>query len=483
MITHGYQQQPDNLYDQVAGHIIHLIEGGTLLAGERVPSVRRLSAQEQVSISTVLQAYRRLENEGWIEARPQSGYYVRPVRALPPEPEVSQPPLEATPVKVSELMMQVVQGAQRPGMMRLSSTEPDPSLLPLQQLSRCLAIVNREQTGETLSYGIPAGYKPLKVQIARRALEAGCVLTPDDIVITSGCQEALQLSLRAVANPGDTILLESPTYYGVLQIIESLGLCALEIPTHPRNGLSLEALEYALEQHPVKACLLSPNFNNPLGSLMTEANKERLVTLLAEREIPLIEDDVYGDLSFEGPRPKAAKAYDQNGLVLLCASFSKTIAPGYRVGWVVPGRFRQRVEYLKTVTTFATSMPPQMAVAEFLAKGSYDHHLRKIRRFYSQHVQQMAQMVSSYFPPGTKIARPAGGQFLWIELPRGADSLKLFQQALQHGICIVPGPIFSATGKYRNCLRLSCTQPPSKRLEMALQQLGLLAHACVTAVD
>ena len=366
------QEQEAYLYERVVDRIATLINRGTLRPGERISSVRKLSSQLRVSVSTVLQAYFLLEDRGFIEARPQSGFYVklRP-RDLPPEPKPSNPSLSATKVGVAELLAKVFAAARNPDFVPLATAIPSPDLLPTKQLNRFMAWVARHRGEQGVNYDFPPGNEALRRQVARRSIDWGCSLSPEDIVTTCGAMEALNLCLRAVARPGDTIAIESPTFYGILQA--SLGLRALEIPTHPRDGIDLNALEQAVKKNKIKACLLVPNFNNPLGSCMSDKNKKQLVEMLGRREIPLIEDDIYGDIYFGTVRPKAAKAFDKEGLVLLCSSFSKTIAPGYRVGWVAPGRFRRQVEHLKSMNTIATATLPQMAVARFLEKIGRAH--------------------------------------------------------------------------------------------------------------
>src|SRR5436309_3193238 len=325
----------DRLYKQVALRISELIKHGTLRPGERIPSVRALSERESVSISTVMQAYRVLESRGLIEARPQSGYYVRAkLWAPPPEPGKSRPTRSTTRVSVNELVMDVLQATHHPGLVGFGAAMPSMQLLPIQQFNRTIASVARRYPQQCNSCDIPPGNLNLRTQIARRAMESGCTLAPDEIVTTCGCQEALNLCLRAVAKPGDTIAIESPTYYGILQIIEALGMKACEIPTYPREGICLDELAQRLKNCRIKACLFTPNFSNPLGSCMPDEKKKELVKILAEREIPLIEDDLYGTLSHSPQRPKVAKAFDAEGWVLLCDSFTKTLSPGYRVGWL-----------------------------------------------------------------------------------------------------------------------------------------------------
>ena len=472
--------QPSNdeafLYEQLATSISKLIDDGTLRPGDRLPSVRKFSKRRGVSVSTVLQAYRHLEDSRLVEARPQSGFYVRPqVRNRPPAPTISAPPPGANEVGVSELVMKVLESIADPDVVPLGAAIPSPDLLPTIKLNRVLASVARRAGAEINTYLLPQGYEPLRHEIARRALDWGCSLSSDDFIITCGCLQALSLCLRAVARAGDTVAVESPAYFGVLQLLESLHLKTLEIPTCPREGIDVEALEHAVAHQPVTACLVNPNFQNPVGFLMPEANKRALVDLCARHEIPLIEDDLYGDLYFEPPRPKSLKAFDRTGNVLQCGSFSKTLAPGYRIGWVAPGRFKNEVRRAKLASTISTAAPLQMAVAEFLRKGGYDHHLRALRRAFAGNLERMTQAVGEYFPDGTRATRPAGGFVLWVELPETVDALALHGQALKHQISIAPGPVFSATGQYRHFIRLSGGYPWSDRTEQALQTLGRLA--------
>jgi len=474
----NHPMPPDEsfLYEQLASSITQLIDVGTLQPGDRLPSVRKLSKKRGVSVSTVLQAYRHLEDCRLVEARPQSGFYVRPqVRKRPTEPKISDPPLEVTEVEVSELVMRVLETVADPDVVPLGAAVPSPDLLPTDRLNRVLAAVARRGGSEINTYLVPQGYAPLRHEIARRALDWGCSLSSDDVLITGGCLQALSLSLHAVARAGDTIAVESPAYFGVLQLLESLHMRALEIPTCPREGMNVTALAHAIRQEPLKACLVTPNFHNPLGSLMPEADKKRLVDLCAHHEIPLIEDDLYGDLYFEPPRPKSLKAFDRTGNVLQCGSFSKTLAPGYRIGWVVPGRFSRAVQRAKLASTISTAAPLQVALAAFLRKGSFDHHLRSLRRAFADNLERMTQAVGEFFPEGTRATRPRGGFVLWVELPETVRALDLYREALKHRISIAPGPIFSTTGQYAHFIRLSGGYPWSDRTQQGLQTLGRLA--------
>lgn len=464
------------LYERVAVEMAGLIEQGTFRVGDKVPSIRQLSRRFDVSINTAMQAYAVLEDRRVIEARPQSGYYVR-ARA----PEIGEPDLSAraapapATVTISGLCQQVIRNMSNRSLLPLGSAIPHPQHLPIDKLNRIMAAEMRRHRDQSVSYMMPPGYDRLRIQVAQRSLMAGISAGPDDVLVTSGCVEAVLLALRATCRTGDTIAVESPFYFNFLQLIAELGLKALEIPSTPREGISIEALRYAIGQSRISACLVIPNFGNPLGNLMPEGRKRELVELLGQHGIPLIEDDIYGDLFFGSERPIAAKSFDTSGLVIYCSSFSKTLAPGYRVGWAMGGRFHAEMVRLKMMINLATSSPSQLAIAEFLSTGGYDHHLRGVRRIYARTMSQMIDAVARLFPPGTRTTRPAGGFMLWVEMPGAIDAIELSHRALARGISIAPGPLFSLTGQYPNYIRLS-TSLWDEKVEQGIRTLGELAH-------
>jgi DNA-binding transcriptional MocR family regulator len=462
------------LYEEVASRIAHWIEQGTFRPGERIPSVRQMSLQEGVSVNTILQAYLILEARGLIEARPQSGYYVRSnMQTALLEPEMSTPEKDPSRVSLHELTLMLLGDTQNPNLVQLGTALPNPDLLPIRKINHILNSVVRQHNEQGNLYTLPPGIEALRLQIAHRMVTSGCDVSPADIVITSGGIEAIDLCLRAVCRPGDIVAVESPTYFGTLQSLEANRLRALEIPTHPREGISLDALQFAIEHTPVRACLVISNFSNPLGSCIPDEKKKELVQLLARCEIPLIENDAVGELYFQERRPKVAKAFDQAGLVLLCSSFSKDISPGLRIGWSVPGRFKAEVEWLKFTTSVGVGTFPQLAVAQYLASGNYDYHLRRIRREYAYNVSMMSQAVMRYFPPETRLTRPSGGFVLWIQLPEPVDSLELYALALKGGITLTPGYVFSATQQYSNFIRLNAACW-SYEIERAIERLGVM---------
>lgn len=467
---------PAPLYVELARSLEQLIDQGTLRPGHRLPSVRRMSLQRDVSISTVLQAYTLLENRGSIEARPQSGYYVRPRLANAAlEPRMAKPMAKPSHVGVNDLTAEVIMLATDPSYVPFGAACPHHSLFPTKKLARTLAAVGRNDPALLGRYAMNWAFDPLTREIARRYLQAGCPISHDELIVTIGCTEALNLSLRAVTKPGDTVAVETPTYFGFLETLQALNLKVVEIPTASRTGICLEATRAALAHNNVKALMVMPSYSNPLGSCMPDENKEKLYQILTEFDVPAIEDDIYGDLHFGDRRPKPLKAWDTDGRVLLCSSFGKTLAPSLRVGWCAPGRYLERVRRLKFTNTLGTPVVLQKTVSDFLRNGGYDHHLRSIRRAYHSQLHLFSQAILRHFPAGTRLSRPEGSFVLWIELPPGVDTLQLYRAALKHRITTAPGALFSVKDRYKNCLRMNCGLPWSDTVATSLQTLGDLA--------
>ena len=463
-------------YEQLADLIVGMIDKGALAPGARLPSVRAVSEQHSISISTALQAYRLLEDRGVLVARPQSGFYVAAARrgalALP---STARPRTKASTVSISGAVAALLEHASNSKLVPLGCAVPDAALLQSKRLDLALARAARQHGTRYNAYCPAQGEPGLRREIAKRAMRIGHALSPDDVLITAGCTEALTLALTAVAQRGDTIAIESPTYVGLLHTLEVLGLKAFELPTNPTRGIEVGALERLLETEPVAACVLSSCFNNPLGSAMAEADKRALLAVLARHAVPLIEDDVYGDIYFGRERPKPFIALDGGANTIYCSSFSKSLAPGYRIGWIAAGAYAQQVMERKLAFSLCGPALPQVALADFLASGTYDTHLRSIRRIFEDNLARMTCAIEASFPPETKVSRPAGGFVLWLELPRCFDSRELFDQALEHGICFAPGDVFSAGRRFRNCLRLSAGHLWSKQVEDGIRQLGRLA--------
>ena len=466
------------LYHRVAGQLERAIAGGSLRSGDRLPSVRQLCLQHGVSASTVTQAYRWLENRALVEARPKSGYFVATRRPALPEPEIDTRMGSAGFVTNDDITREFLLGADDRLAMPSFCTMPGAALLPEARIRQLTASLNRQRPDYATNYHL-SGSLALRQEIARRSIPAGVRLRPEEIILTHGGTEALCLALRTVANAGDTIALESPTYFGLLELIKSLGMRSLEIPTHPREGLSIEALDFATRTPgAVQACMVIPNFQNPLGSLMPEANKRRLVALAAERDIALIESDVYGETHFGDDRPPVLQGYDTTGDVLLCSSFSKTVAPGLRVGWLAPGRHFKRAQSMKFSTSLAGARLPQEVLAQFLQNGGYDHHMRRLRAALKLQSRQMVDAVTRHFPPGCRLSQPQGGLILWIELPPTVDSRRVFELALKEHIGLAPGATFSCSQRFDHFIRVHYGLPWSAKLDANIRRLGQIVAQC-----
>ncbi|WP_426397201.1 PLP-dependent aminotransferase family protein [Ralstonia sp. R-29] len=474
------------LYRTLADHYLGAIRSGVLAAGQRMPSVRTLMRTHGVSLSTALQVCRHLESEGWLEARERSGYFVRQPRraSLAPvgEPDVGTPDPAAYVGVHARISAIVARGQQANVHIDLSGASGDAALYPSAALNRIAAQVLRQHPLLLTQAVIPNGHPELQTAVARRMLDIGIQLAPDDVVITHGCIEAVNLALRAVAQPGDTVAVESPTYYGLLQVLESLGLRAVEIPTSPRTGMSLEALQMAVQAYGnIRAVVVVPNLQNPLGSIMPDTAKRRMAAFCEAHDIALIEDDTYSPLA-DSPTPlKAIKAWDRTGNVIYCASLRKTFAPGLRLGWMAAGRWHERVQMLK----FAQSRPndswPQVLAARFIASGAYDRHLRTLRQTLRKQREAMAETIAACFPAGTRLSVPSGGVAMWVELPTNVSSVALFDAALAKGIRIAPGTMFSNLNRFDHFFRICFGLPPSASLDAALTTLGELTEQLANA--
>jgi DNA-binding transcriptional MocR family regulator len=463
-------------YERYAQEIANLIRTQTLRPGDRLPSVRQASASRKISPATVFAAYYLLEDQGLIVARARSGYYVKPqAQSLQPEPGTALPRVQSTTVEISALVFAVLESTRQADVVPLGSAFPSPALFPLDKLARCLTPAMRTLAPERLVEDLTQGNERLRRQISLRYATSGTAVEPDEVVITHGALEALNLCLQAVTQPGDVVAVESPTFYSALQALERLKLRAVEVATHPRDGVDLDSLAAVLRTHPVKACWFMPNFQNPLGCLMPPPRKQAMVELLARHQVPLIEDDVYCELYFGLNRPPPAKAYDRQGLVMHCSSFSKCLAPGYRVGWVAAGRFAGQVQRLKLMTTLSTAIPSQLAISDFLQGGGYERHLRQLRLTLAAQQALALRLIAEHFPAGTRVTRPQGGYFLWLELPAQIDTLRLLHLALAQRISVAPGHLFSVDRRFGHCLRMNYGYPGDPRFENALRVVGQIA--------
>ena len=469
----------EHLYRRLATHYRSVIEAGALARGARFPSVRSLMQRHDVSLSTALQVCRWLEQEGWLEARPRSGFFVsQPAQQLPaiaePSADIQPDPAQyvGIHVKVSEF---IARGRQASIKVAFSSARAAPELYPSEALRQAGARVLKRYPDILVTPGAANGQPEFRQALARRAVDSGMRLAPEEIVVTQGCIEALHLALRAVTVPGDVVAVETPTFYGLLQILEGLGLRALEIPTSPQHGLSLPAFELALRtQESLKAVVVVPHLQNPLGAIMPDAHKAQLVAMCEIHGVALIEDDTYTPLVERNPVPRAIKSWDSTGNVIHCASLHKVLAPGMRLGWISAGRWQARVEMLKYAQSRNNEAMAQLVAADFMASPAYERHLNRLRQHLRRQREHMAVSIFRAFPAGTRMNSPQGGLSLWVELPAGMSSRELFEAALGEGILIAPGLIYSNSDRYEGFIRLNCGMPVTAEVEAALQCLGRL---------
>ncbi|MDT0644811.1 PLP-dependent aminotransferase family protein [Zunongwangia sp. F363] len=462
-------------YLRIAEVIERQILNNTLRAGDKIPSLRTLCREYGVSQNTALNAYYYLEGKMLIEARPQSGYYVSFSNArIPSIPKKTNPSTIANHGDSELLVSKVYGNLGENGHLALSLGTPANELLPIAKLNKALIQATRDLKGSGVASDKVEGNERLRRQIARWAFAMESHLTHEDIITTSGCLNALSYCMMAVAEKGDTVAMESPVSFGMLQLAEALGIKVLELPTHPQNGVDLNAFEDALKSKQVKASLLISNFSNPLGSCMADKNKETAVILSEKYNKPLIENDINGDVYFGKYRPKSCKTFDKTGIVLWCGSISKTLAPGYRVGWVAPGKFKEKVLRLKLFLTIASTSVTQEVIANFLETGRYENHLRKLRATLHGNMLKYSQIIGKYFPERTMASRPQGGFVIWVELPVKIDTMEVYEKTSRREISYAPGRIFSLQNQYNNCLRLNYGLQWNNKLEYRLIELGNL---------
>ncbi|EDI4631331.1 GntR family transcriptional regulator [Salmonella enterica subsp. enterica serovar Poona] len=459
-------------YQNLANLLAERIEQGLYRNGEKLPSVRSLSKEHGVSISTVQKAYQTLETLQLITPQPRSGYFVLPGKVLPPVPPMSRPVQHPVEINLWDQVLSMLEGHNDKSVIPFSSGVPDISQPSLKPLWRELSRVAQHKLTAILGYDELSGNLALRQQVARLMLDGGSVINANELVITSGSQCSMSLALLAVCKPGDIVALESPAYYGTMQMLRGLGIKVIEIPTDSDTGISVEALEMALEQWPIKGVILIPNCNNPLGFTMPDTRKQAILALAQRHDIVIFEDDVYGELATEYPRPRTIHSWDIEGRVILCSSFTKSVAPGLRVGWVAPGRYHDKLLYMK-YAILGTNVPAtQLAAAAFVREGHYHRHVRRMRKIYQHNMEIYICWAREYFPDGICVTRPKGGFMLWVELPEQVDMVCVAEQLRRMKIQVAAGSLFSASGKYRNCVRINCALPPNKTHREVMQRLG-----------
>lgn len=465
----------DHIYMQVADGLEKMIAEDVLRIGDKLPSVRVLSDEYGISMGTAFQAYYHLEGKGLIESRPKSGYYVRfNHQRFPQLPDQVKPDAFSHEVSVKEMINSIYSDIASGDVLNFALAVPDASLIPAAKINKSVVYALRNTANHCINYEHTQGNPELRQQVAKLCFNWGGKIKPADVIITSGCLEAVTTCLKAVTKYGDTVAVQCPTYFGIYQAIENLGLKVVEISSDFDTGLDLNNLQKAIKNFSIKACVAVPNFNNPIGNCMPDENKNKLVEIITLHNIPLIEDDIYGELYFGKNRPRTCKYYDTKGLVMYCSSLSKSLVPGYRIGWAIAGKFTEQVKQLKRIQNISSPTLTQAAMAHFLKNGRYEYHLKNLRKALHTQSLRYVQAIIQYFPADTKISRPQGGFTFWIELNKNIDSFKLRTEAMKHKISIVPGKIFSVSINYSNYIRLSFGKPWNDDVDYGLMMLGKL---------
>jgi DNA-binding transcriptional MocR family regulator len=468
------------LYVKIAKSLEQQISRDVLKVGDKLPSIRMICRQHGVSMSTAQFAYYELEAKSLIEPRPQSGFYVsNSFRKKLAMPEASRPESKPAVKTVTDIIENSFNPSGEKNFTVFSRGVPATQLLPVVKLNKAMFQAVRSLPGGGTTYEPLQGNEKLRIQIAKWSFSWKGNLSEKDILTTAGCMSAVSYCLMALTKRGDTIAVESPCFYGILQLAQSLGLRILELPASPQTGVDMESLKKIVQKTKLAACILVSNFNNPFGSLMPEEHKKEAVKLLGKYNIPLIEDDIYGDLYFGDKRPGCCKSYDETGMVLLCSSYSKTLAPAYRVGWLAAGKFMNEVMKIKLFHTLSSTAITHEALGSFLETGRYEAHLRKLRKTLYTNYLQYVRVIGECFPIGTRISRPQGGLSLWVELPKTIDTIELYNSAISKKITFSPGSMFTLQNQFSNCMRLTFGLEWNEKTENSLKLLGRLAKAAV----
>jgi DNA-binding transcriptional MocR family regulator len=465
-------------YRQVMDVIVTMMENEVLRPGDKVPSLRKMSEEQNVSLSTVMQAYMELESVGMLEARPQSGFYVSGGTIVPRETvRVTKPSDQPMQVKNSNLIQEILYAVTNPEIIPLGCAMPATELLPHRELNSIMKKLLSTDSETRVEYGDVQGHKFFRQQLAYYMNMNGNSISSDNIIITNGASEGITMAMRAVTRPGDLVLMESPSYFGFMHLLETAKVYALELPTSPQDGILMKDFREALNRFDVKAVLVQPNYGNPMGHTYPEDVRKELVELCNKKDIPVIEDDINGDFNFSGRRLGNLKKYDKNGNVIHVSSFSKSLAPGYGVGWIEPGKYFDEILRQKIASSMATNTVPQLTVAHFLASGKFPRHLRKMNNSLKAQVETYTYQILRHFPEGTRVTRPQGGFVLWVEMPEKVDTLDMYPRALKEKISFSPGGIFSSQQKYNNCMRVNCGFPWDSKFEKSIIKLGEIAKS------
>jgi DNA-binding transcriptional MocR family regulator len=463
------------LYQALTESFRQEINSGMRRPGDRMPSVRQLCASRKISKSTVLSAYSRLESEGLIVSKLRSGYFVqhrqRQTASVTSQQE-SNPESRPLLINSDQVIIDIMEKGAAFDLLP-DNSKHDENV----DLRRCLARAYRQQSSYQQNYyNSPQGTEALRQQIVNRLHSAGSHLEPDELLITSGCQNALLLALMATTSPGDIVAIESPGFYGAIQLIEALGLHIVELASSPAGGINLDLMTETFKRWKVRALMISPCYATPTGSSISDANKQGILDVCMRHGISIIEDDIYGELYFGLERPRTLHSFDPSGNVLLCSSLSKSLSRDLRIGWIAPGKHLEKIKRLKVATSLASSITLQEGIADYMQRGWFERYLRQKRLRLAQQCSQLQSLVAKHIPNAVSWTQPQGGLSLWLELDRQIDTIALYRQMQAQGITLTPGALFTAQQNYNHFLRLSFAHEWTEARVTAIRALGQLVE-------
>jgi DNA-binding transcriptional MocR family regulator len=473
------------LYAQIVTEVRRMITDGALKVGDRLPANREFAKALGVNRNTITTAYAELAADGLITSRVGSGTYISRIPAPPLASAVKeQAPPSPMPwgsllaVQRRENWLQEISSFEtRRDVIPLALALPSADLFPLDDFRRCVDRVLRGQGRILLQLGTTSGYAPLQEYIAGQLALSGVTVSPDEVLITNGCQQSLDLIRQILVEPGEEVVLENPTYPGALSVFCGAGSKYISVPV-VKNGLDLSVLEDVLSQRRPKLIYVVPSFQNPTGVTMDGASRRRLIELAARYRVPIVEDDIYRELRYDGAEVPPLKALDEHGLVVYISSFSKVGFPGLRVGWIAAARIVvDHLNRAKQRSDLHASLLAQAAVHEFARRGLLTKHVKRVKKAYRQRRDAMLEALEKHFPKEASWSNPEGGMSVWVRLPESLGSGQLLHQAVEGGVTFVSGEHFYATSPLQNMMRLSFTMASPQAIEEAVKRLGTIIKA------
>lgn len=465
----GFQVTPSK-YHVVADRLENNIKNGVYAEGDKLPSIRHLVKAMGVSKNTIISALQLLERKSLIESKPKSGFVVKHLTVFPPPPSPVFDVIQPTPISLPELLQNVLSNGAAFDIRPSETNNSEHHLI--NKLHRLINKHTRTQSiRKTQYYDDPMGHAPLREELSRHYSRLGVKLTGAEICTTAGCQHALFLALLATCTTGDNVVVESPGFYGVIQLLQELNLNVIEVPCNPISGLDVEVLAKVTSQYNVKACVVTPAFSTPTGACMPDDAKSALIELANTRNFAIIEDDIYGELGFRF-RPKPIKYFDTDNRVVLCSSFSKSLSRDLRIGWIAGARWHKKIQRLKLISHLAGNQAIQGGLCEFMVDGSYTKYLRYRRNQLEQQRNDLLRTLSAVFKDELKSTLPIGGLSLWLALPKQHNSVSLYHAALAKNITLTPGALFSTKPNFNHYLRMSFCHPMTEGRVEAIKTIN-----------